>query len=150
MTDIYSGSGIRVDGARELRRALKKAGIDLKDEIKAAHRGGVADKVITRARTTVPIAPPASMTTAKPGLLRDSLRSAGTQTAAIARAGKKRVPYAGPIQWGGWHRRNIRPSLFLTRAAADTEPEWVKDYEEKFDKIREAIENSTNGVNHNG
>ncbi|CQD13979.1 putative phage protein [Corynebacterium striatum] len=147
MTDIYSGSGIRVDGARELRRALKKAGIDLKDEIKAAHRG-VADKVITRARTTVPIAP-ASMTTAKPGLLRDSLRSAGTQTAAIARAGKKRVPYAGPIQWG-WHRRNIRPSLFLTRAAADTEPEWVKDYEERFDKIREEIENSTNGVNQNG
>lgn len=139
--------GVRVDGARELRRALKQAGIDLKDEIKAAHKSS-AGIVESRARALVPVAP-ASMSSAKPGMLRDSLRSAGTQTAAIVRSGSKRVPYANPIHWG-WHRRNIRPNLFLTRAASETEPAWIKDYEDKFDAILDEIANSTNGVKRHG
>ncbi|WP_246817189.1 hypothetical protein [Corynebacterium sp. HMSC06C06] len=125
MGDLYPSTGVRVDGARELRRALKQAGLDLKDDIKDAHKS-VANTVISRARTLVPVAP-TSMTSATPGLLRDSLRAAGTQTAAIARGGKKKVPYANPIHWG-WHRRNIKPTLFLTRAASETEPTWVKEY----------------------
>lgn len=143
MAGIYSYEGVRVDGARELRSALKKAGLDLKDDIKAAHKD-VASIVVARARVLVPVAP-ATMTTASPGLLRDSLRPAGTQTAAIARAGKKRVPYANPIHWG-WFKRNIKPNLFLTRAASETEPKWVAEYEAKFDKVLEEIENSTKGI----
>lgn len=134
---------VRVEGARELRAALRKAGLDMKDEIKDAHRS-VAETVISRARELCPVAP-ADMTSAVPGLLRDSLRPGATQTAAIARAGKKRVPYAAPIHWG-WFKRGILPSLFLAKAASDTEATWIKDYERKFDKIREQIEDSTNGV----
>lgn len=143
MAGDYNYQGARVDGARELRAALRKAGIDVKDDIKDAHRT-VADIVIDRARVLVPVAP-ATMTTAVPGLLRDSLRSGATQTAAIARAGKKLVPYAGPIHWG-WFRRNIKPDLFLTRAAHETEPKWVAEYEAKFDKILDDIESSTEGT----
>ena len=138
----YDYQGVRVEGARDLRRALRKAEIDVKDDIKDAHRS-VADIVVARARQLVPVAP-ASMTTATPGLLRDSLRTGQTQTAAIGRAGKKRVPYAGPIHWG-WFKRNIKPSLFLTKAASETEPKWVAEYEKKFDGILDNIENSTKG-----
>lgn len=139
----YDYQGVRVEGARELRRALKKAEIDVKDDIKDAHKT-VADIVVARARQLVPVAP-ASMTTATPGLLRDSLRTGQTQTAAIGRAGKKRVPYAGPIHWG-WFKRNIKPTLFLTKAASETEPKWVAEYEKKFDDILDNIENSTKGT----
>ena len=142
MAGAYDYKGVRVDGARELRRALRRAEIDVKDDIKDAHKT-VADIVVARARQLVPVAP-ASMTTATPGLLRDSLRTGQTQTAAIGRAGKKRVPYAGPIHWG-WFKRNIKPTLFLTKAASETEPKWVAEYEKKFDDILDNIENSTKG-----
>lgn len=142
MAGSYSYEGVKVEGARELRAALKKAGLDLNDDIKDAHKT-VAEIVTARARTIVPVAP-ASMTTATPGLLRDSIRPGATKTAAIARAGKKAVPYAGPIHWG-WFKRNIKPSLFLTRAASETEPKWVEEYEKKFDRILDTIEQSTKG-----
>lgn len=139
----YDYQGVRVEGARELRRALRRAEIDVKDDIKDAHKT-VADIVVARARQIVPVAP-ATMSTAVPGMLRDSLRTGQTQTAAIARAGKKAVPYAGPIHWG-WFRRNIHPSLFLTKAASETEPKWVAEYEKKFDGILDKIEQSTKGT----
>lgn len=139
----YDYRGLRVEGARELRRALKKAEIDVKDDIKDAHKS-VAGIVVARARQLVPVAP-SSMSTAVPGLLRDSLRTGQTQTAAIGRAGKKSVPYAAPIHWG-WFKRNIKPALFLTKAASETEPAWVAEYEKKFDKILDEIEASTKGL----
>lgn len=143
MADVSKYEGARVDGARELRRALRKAGLDLKSDIREAHKT-VASTVVSRARVLCPVAP-VSMASAKPGLLRDSLRPGSTQTAAIGRAGGKRVPYANPIHWG-WHKRNIRPNLFLTRAASETEPQWVREYEKKFDDILDKITESTNGV----
>lgn len=143
MAGNYSYEGVRVDGARELRRALKQAGLDLKADIKDAHKS-VAETVVSRARVLCPVAP-ATMSSAKPGLLRDSLRTGATQTAAIGRAGRKSVPYAAPIHWG-WFKRGIKPNLFLTRAASETEPQWVKEYENKFDKIQDKIAHSTDGV----
>ncbi|MDK4252603.1 hypothetical protein NLL32_00740 [Corynebacterium propinquum] len=128
---------VYVDGARELRRSLKKAGLDVRDDLKDAHRAA-ANHVLVRSRQIVPVAP-LSMTSAVPGLLRDSLRPGATQTAAIVRAGKKRVPYAGPIHWG-WKARKIKPSLYLTRAAKDTEPTWVQEYLAKFESIIDKIE----------
>lgn len=132
--------GITVDGARELRRTLKRAGVDVK-ELKATHKSS-AQIVMTRAADLCPVAP-VSMSSAVPGLLRDTLRAAGTQTAAIVRAGNNRktakgVPYAAPIHWG-WHRRNIKPNRFLTRAASETEPKWVESYWSHIHNILDEI-----------
>lgn len=134
-------TGVTVDGARELRRTLKKAGVDVKDNLKASHKSA-AQIVMTRGADLCPVAP-VSMSSAVPGLLRDSLRAAGTQTAAIVRAGNNRktakgVPYAGAIHWG-WHKRNIRPNLFLTRAASETEPKWVEEYMNHMNEIIDKV-----------
>lgn len=133
--------GVQVEGARELRRTLKKAGVDIKDDLKTAHKSS-AQIVMSRAVNLCPVAP-ASMTSAVPGLLRDTLRAAGTQTAAIVRGGNNRrsakgVPYAGPIHWG-WHRRNIRPNKFLTRAAAESEGLWIGSYYSHMHGILDTI-----------
>lgn len=128
-------TGVRVDGARRLRSTLKKAGIDVRDDMKKAHKDA-ASVVSRRAAHLAPVSPGSPRH--KPGQLKASIRPAGTQTAAIVRAGKKRVPYAGPIQWG-WHKRNIKPTFFLTRAAHETEPEWLKSYEKKFNTILDSI-----------
>ena len=44
------------------------------------------------------------------------------------RAGRKTVPYAGPINYG-WPARNIRPRTFVNDAVASTESQWAKEYE---------------------
>ena len=133
--------GVKVDGARDLRRTLKKAGVDIRADLKKAHKSS-ADIVLSRARTLCPVAP-VSMTSAVPGLLRDTLRGAGTQTAAIIRGGNNRktakgVPYAGPIHWG-WHKRNIKPNPFLARAAAETESSWITKYTAHMNDIVDTI-----------
>ncbi|CAB0923859.1 hypothetical protein FRC0431_01842 [Corynebacterium diphtheriae] len=129
-------TGVRVEGARKLRSTLKKAGIDVREDMKQAHKDA-ASIVSRRAAQIAPVGPGSRRH--KPGQLKASVRPAGTQTAAIVRAGKKRVPYAGPIQWG-WHKRKIKPTFFLTRAASDTEPAWLKGYEKKFNQILDSIE----------
>lgn len=62
------------------------------------------------------------------GALRRSVRSSGTVSAGIIRAGRKRVPYAGPIHWG-WPSRGIRATPFLTQGAQTSEPVWLPLYE---------------------
>lgn len=130
-------SGVQIEGARRLRRTLRQAGYDCKDEFKQMHRivGGI---VIDVAEKLVPVAPP-SMKSAKPGLLKSTLRFSGTQTGTVLRAGNLRAPYANPIHWG-WKKRNIAPTLFLSLAAKDSEPEWVQAYFEKFEEIIRKIE----------
>ena len=79
------------------------------------------------------------MKTANPGLLKKSLRFSGTQTGTVLRAGGLKVPYANSIHWG-WFKRNIKPSLFLSRAAKEGEPKWVDAYFKKFESIINKIE----------
>ena len=139
----YDYQGVRVEGAKELRSAFETAGVVMDDDFKFIHKE-VADTVVSRAQELCPVAP-VDMTSAIPGLLRDSLRGSGTKRAAIARAGKKKVPYAAPIHWG-WYERHIYPSLFLTHAAKGTEPQWVAKYYKKFESLLDDIADSTKGM----
>lgn len=119
---------VQVEGARELRRTLRKAGDDL-DDFKSVHReiGGI---VVDSARPKTP--------RGFTGRLEASVRASGTKTAAVVRAGKARVPYAGPIHWG-WPARNIRPQPWLTDAASQTEPRWTNAYMKHVERVLDKI-----------
>lgn len=119
---IYSG--VQIEGAKEFRRAARKAGIDMRD-LRSVHKTA-AGIVVTKAKTWAP---------RRTGKLADSIRGAGTQTAAIVRAGNNRkrgVPYANPIHWG-WKKRGISANPFLSYSAQATESQWINVYYEKIE-----------------
>jgi hypothetical protein len=127
--DVYT-----VEGAKELRRALKRAGVDVQ-QLKDTH-AEVAELVKARALQRVPV---------RSGALRESLRSSGTVSGAIVRAGGRRVPYASPIHWG-WKKRNIEANPFIYGAADDTQANWEHAYLMGIQAIIRAIEDSTSGI----
>lgn len=114
----------RVDGARQLRAAFRKAGGDL-SEFRALH-GQVARVVVARQRAP-----------RRTGKLAATVRPGATRRSAVVRAGNNRatgVPYANPIHWG-WAGRGITPNPWLVEAAHATEPIWARLYETELDKI---------------
>lgn len=68
------------------------------------------------------------------GALKNSIRPGATTRAAVVRAGGARVPYANPQHWG-WPKRHIKAKYFLSSAAKQTEPIWVKQYERKMKRV---------------
>lgn len=121
-------SGVKVEGARQLRTTLRKAGADIK-QMREAHRD-IANIIVGAASAPY-----------RTGKLASTVRPGATQTAAIARAGNNRkrgVPYANPIHWG-WHRRNIKPNPFLSLAAQRSEPRWFAAYERHIERILDSI-----------
>lgn len=120
-------AGIRVEGAKELRRTLKRAGDDLGD-LKSAH-AEAAGIVTAASRMRAP---------KRTGRLAASVRGSGAATTATIRAGRSSVPYAGPIHWG-WPARNIPANPFIANAAQDTEPVWARRYEAAVEKILHRI-----------
>lgn len=115
-------TGLRIEGGRNLRRTLREAGSDLSD-LKDAN-AQAASIVSGRAQSWAPV---------RTGGLKASVRSSGTKTAGIVRAGNNRksksgVPYAAPIHWG-WKARNIRANPFLSYSAQATEATWIRLYE---------------------
>lgn len=100
---------------------MKEAGLDL-GELKEAH--------LSAARMVVA----ATHAPRRSGRLAGTVRGSGTKTAAVVRAGRSSVPYAGPIHWG-WRARHIRPNPFLTRAAQETEPAWTEVYLAQVESI---------------
>lgn len=122
-----SYSGVQIEGMRNLRSTLRAAGDDL-SELKAVN-ASAASIASARAQQWAP---------RSSGALAGSVRSSGTKTAGIVRAGNNRrsasgVPYAHPIHWG-WPRRNITANPFLSYAAQATEPTWIRLYTDYLDK----------------
>lgn len=120
--------GIQVQGTRQLRKSLRAAGDDLA-ELKQAH----ARAAEIAARASSDLAPVRS------GALKQTIRSSGTKTAGIVRSGTKRVPYAAPIHWG-WFKRGIRPNLFISRGAQNSEGRWLPVYQQALDGAIEKVQ----------
>jgi hypothetical protein len=120
---VSSSAGIRVEGAANLRRTMRKAGEDL-GALQAAHAaaGAIAGR---RAQADAP---------KRSGRLASNVRWSGTKTAAVIRVGGARVPYAGPIHWG-WPRRHISAHPFVTDAAVATESQWSAVYQAAVERI---------------
>lgn len=120
-------AGIRIEGQRQLRKTLREAGDDLED-LKAAHKAAAE----VAAGGSRPLAPVRS------GDLSGTIRAGGTKTQAVIRAGKKAVPYAGPIHWG-WPKRGIEPHPFLAEGAKNTEPQWVELFYQAMEKALKKV-----------
>lgn len=126
----YGQAGVRVVGGRAFRRAMAAAGVDVV-ELKQVHQQ-VAGIVQGAQRAPVDT-----------GALSGTVRTSGTKTAAVIRAGNNsRVRYGGPIHWG-WTARRIVAQPWLTKAAQQTEPTWVALYERHVDDLLATIERST-------
>lgn len=107
-----------VVGQKRFVQTMRKAGADMQ-ELKEVNRRA-ADIAKPEAVASAP--------RGKTGRLAGSIRAGATQKAGIIRAGRKTVPYAGPINYG-WPARNIRPRTFVNDAVASTESQWAKEYE---------------------
>lgn len=119
---------VEVIGARRLRATMKAADVDIR-ELK-----GVLAQV-----GSIVAAAGASRAPKLTGALGNSVRSSGTTTSAIVRAGFARVPYAGPIHWG-WPARGIAANPFLSEAATETEPQWFTVYTDGVEQILDTIQ----------
>lgn len=119
----------RIQGRRELARKFREVGNDM-GELKELHKR-LADDVAGTAKTKVPV---------RSGRLKNSIRGAGTKTAARIRAGNNRksgptsVPYAAPTHFG-WAARGIRPQPFLYEALDDRRQEVVDRYNDEVRAI---------------
>ena len=115
---------IKIQGAKELRRELRKMGDDMQD-LKELNLD-VATIVSDRAKDLVP---------RRTGNLADTIRPAGTKTAGRVRAGFKRVPYAGVIHFG-FPARGINPQPFLNDALNELHNEVFETYFKGVKKIQ--------------
>lgn len=132
-------AGITVEGAAQLRRTLKRAGDDLKDLKKAnAKAADIA------ARASAALAPKRS------GRLKSTIRSSGTKTEGVLRAGTARAPYAAAVHWGRrwWPNKThpksrpapMTPQPFLSDGARNSEGQWIRVYEKDLEDIIARIE----------
>jgi hypothetical protein len=117
-----------IEGGKALRKSLRAAGYDLTD-LKIVH-GQAAATAAGEVRGRVPEVS---------GALKATIRSAGTKTAGIVRAGNNsRVKYAGPIHWG-WPDRNIPANPFASEGAQASEPRWLPHYQRYVDAALDKV-----------
>ena len=116
-------TGVKVTGAAELRRALRRMGDDLAD-LKAVHREA-SEMVAGEARSGAPVLT---------GRLRKTIRSGATKTRAYVSAGRKAVPYAAPIHFG-WPARNIEAQPFLYDASDAKAEDVAALYIKRVDEL---------------
>lgn len=122
---------IDVDGARQLRRDLRRMGDDLA-ELKDAHAAAAA-LVAAEAGRRAP---------KRTGRLAGSVRGNRALSRATVSAGRASIPYAGPIHWG-WAARGIEANPFVADAATATEPAWVELYVAGIDRATDRIAGNT-------
>ena len=117
-----------VVGQQRCVQTMRKAGADM-DDLKETHRkaANLAAQAVSR------LAP-----RGKTGRLAASVRTGATRRAGVVRAGRKAVPYAGPVNYG-WPNRNIKPRLFANSGVADSEPAWQQVYKDFIDKTLNEI-----------
>ena len=126
---------IDVSGAM---RQLRRFGEDAKREVKETNRDA-AKIVEVEARSLVPV---------RSGRLQASIRSSGQLGRGVVRAGKKSVPYAGPIHYG-WPSRPRRkwgipgrtgggpfgPQPFLEDAVSNERQKIIRLYQTRLEAI---------------
>ena len=126
---VTSGQGtVRIEGLKEVNRALRGLSNDLKDGLKDTHRRA-GEIVAQGARQIAPV---------RTGNLLKTIRSNPTQRQGRVAIGNGRaiggVPYAGPIHFG-WPARRIVPQPFVYDALDSRVNEVRKNYETAIDRL---------------
>jgi hypothetical protein len=103
---------VAVVGMGALRRDLARLGADtgpLNRQLAAAGRRAI-EPVAEAARSAVP---------KNTGTLAGDIRVSGTKSGATVRMGRAKIPYAGPVEFGGWPpgRPFVKDGRYLFPAA---------------------------------
>ena len=122
------GATVRIDGLRELNRSLKRVSTEYPKEQRSIHKK-VAEPVARTAEVRAP---------RRSGNLAASIRPQGTQREGRVAAGKKAVPYAGPIHYG-WPARNIKAQTFLTDALHTNQTIIVEIYMRETNRLIDRV-----------
>lgn len=118
-------SGTRIEGLNRLVRSLQAAGVEIGD-LKAAF-----SRISTQAADLAARYAPRNS-----GKLRASIRGDKAKNKATVRAGGRKVPYAGAINYG-WQRHNIAPQRFMQKADDAIRPEVPRLIESNIRDIME-------------
>lgn len=109
--------GFKVEGLNKLTRDLQALGLDV-DDLKDAFSTIAAEGAELAAR----YAP------RRTGMLAGSVRGNRAKNKAIVSAGRARVPYAGPINYG-WPARGIAAAGFMQKADQAMQPKALAQLE---------------------
>lgn len=122
---------------KAIRRDLNRLANEFKgpayDAIKAAGRA-VATPIAARARAALPSGPRTD------GTLQGDVRVSATKTGAGVRMGRKSVPYAGWVEFGGSRpdgsvRAFVKDGRYLFPAAYGLAPQAAKAYSDALAKL---------------
>lgn len=122
---------IRVEGARELRREIRKLqDKGLKDELKRANKDAAEIVAEEAKRYHVPV---------RSGALKRSIRALGSQTRGQVAAGIRRSKVYAPIIHFGNPHRNIKPQPFLYEARDKRIRQVFEQYEDAMNRLHKKI-----------
>lgn len=116
---------VAINGLRELVLDLVKAGVDVED---------LKDVNAEVAKVGAYVA--ANLAPSRSGALARTVRGNRAKGKAVVTAGRGRVRYAGPINYG-WPKRNIRAALFLQKTDKVMETRAPEIFEKGIAKIFE-------------
>lgn len=127
-----SYANLKVEGLNKLTRALKKAGVQVKD-LKEAN-AKVGDVVVKRAN---PLTPRST------GALAASIRPAQRQSGAVVRAGGGRIRYARFVEYG---TRKMPARSYLIRGMNESQPQWMEVYADELQQLMDQVAARSDGT----
>ena len=121
-----------VEGLPQLSRQLRAFGDKSLPKAFRAAGKTAAQLVADAARSAVP---------KRTGRLAASLRAAGQARGAVVREGSAKVPYAGPVEFGGWPqgRPFVKEGRYIFPAAKEREREVAALFEREVGRVVEQL-----------
>ena len=116
-------SGFRVEGLTRAVRQLQEVGLEV-DDLKSAF-----SQIAREAAQVASAAAPR-----RTGALAGDIRGNRAKSKAVVIAGRARIKYAGPINYG-WPRRGIRGAFFMQHADQVMRPRVVPMLENEINRI---------------
>ena len=116
-------AGFHVVGLREVVRDLQAFGVEV-DDLKDAF-SSISEEGASVMRGFVPVLT---------GALRATVRGNRAKGKAVVTAGRGKVKWAGPQNYG-WKRRNIAAQGFLAATDTQMEPRSLRRFEDAVDEV---------------